>query len=241
MKYLVEGQEQDTVIARNEAIPSLINHLEELTLIDPASGSGHILVTGFELLFKMYREQGYTAKNAAISILQNNLFGLDIDDRAMQLARFAVLLKAAEFYPEVLNASESNPLLLPHIYSFPENTIDYIFAPEAISVSRLKEYLGYQIAEEVIERWNEDFVDPDTGIVVTIERTKNIIDKWEKVDEEAIEILKEHNKTSVLISTYKPVSEFIETTEYNIVFEVAKALSLLRQGKNALRVSSRSG
>ena len=115
MKYLVEN---DTVIP--SAVEGLIQNLEELTLIDPASGSGHILVTGFDLLFKMYREQGYTAKNAAISILQNNLFGLDIDDRAMQLARFAVLLKAAEFYPEVLNASDSNPLLLPHIYSFPE-------------------------------------------------------------------------------------------------------------------------
>ena len=232
MKYLVESQEQDTVIARNEANSSLIHNLEELTLIDPASGSGHILVTGFELLFKMYREQGYTAKNAVISILQNNIYGLDIDDRAMQLARFAVLLKAAEFYPEILNASDSNSLILPHIYSFPENTIDYIFTSEAISVSRLKEYIGYQIAETVIERWNEDFVDPDSGIVVPIERTKNIIDTWEKVDEEAIEILKEHNKTSVLINTYKPVSEFLETTEHNIVFEVANALSLLRQGKN---------
>ena len=148
MKYLVEGQEQDTFIARNGAIPSLINHLEELTLIDPASGSGHILVTGFELLFKMYREQGYTAKNAAISILQNNLFGLDIDDRAMQLARFAVLLKAAEFYPEVLNASDSNPLLLPNIYSFPEthhfhlDEIQSFLIPKgATYVAELKEAL----------------------------------------------------------------------------------------------------
>lgn len=112
MKYLVDSHCEEQ--------SNLINHLEELTLIDPASGSGHILVTGFELLFKMYREQGYTAKNAVISILQNNLFGLDIDDRAMQLARFAVLLKAAEFHPEVLKASDNNPLLLPHIYSFPE-------------------------------------------------------------------------------------------------------------------------
>lgn len=121
MKYLVEN---DTVTSNElpiqEESRSLITSLEELTLIDPASGSGHILVTGFELLFKMYREQGYTAKNAVTSILQNNLFGLDIDDRAMQLARFAVLLKATEFYPEVINPLDSKTLLLPHIYSFPE-------------------------------------------------------------------------------------------------------------------------
>jgi hypothetical protein len=117
MKYLVEN---DTFIARNEAITPLIGNLEDLTLIDPAAGSGHILVTGFELLFKMYREQGYTAKNAVLSILQNNLFGLDIDDRAMQLARFAVLLKAAENYPEILTVNANNALVLPNIYSFPE-------------------------------------------------------------------------------------------------------------------------
>lgn len=123
MKYLVEShcEERSNLTTTVEANPSLIHNLEELTLIDPASGSGHILVTGFDLLFKMYREQGYTAKNAVTSILKDNLFGLDIDDRAMQLARFAVLLKAAEFYPEILNASDSNPLLLPHIYSFPES------------------------------------------------------------------------------------------------------------------------
>lgn len=126
MKYLVEASVNEQGLMVNEKPDTIhnsqltIHNLSELTLIDPASGSGHILVTGFDLLFKMYREQGYTAKNAVISILQNNLYGLDIDDRAMQLARFAVLLKAAEFYPEILNASESNPLLLPRIYSFPE-------------------------------------------------------------------------------------------------------------------------
>ena len=126
MKYLVEASVNDQGLMVNEKSdtinnsPLTINNLEELTLIDPASGSGHILVTSFELLFKMYREQGYTAKNAVISILQNNIYGLDIDDRAMQLARFAVLLKATEFFPEVINPLDSKTLLLPHIYSFPE-------------------------------------------------------------------------------------------------------------------------
>jgi hypothetical protein len=146
MKYLVENE--DNVIPRNEAISSLIENLEELTLIDPASGSGHILVTGFELLFKMYREQGYTAKNAVISVLQNNIYGLDIDDRAMQLARFAVLLKAAEFYPEIVSASDSNPLVLPHIYSFPESNHfqleeiqSFLTAKGGVFVAELKEAL----------------------------------------------------------------------------------------------------
>lgn len=145
MKYLVEN-EKDTLSPRAES-RGLIHNLEELTLIDPASGSGHILVTGFDLLFKMYREQGYTAKNAVISILQNNLYGLDIDDRAMQLARFAVLLKAAEFYPEILLTPPSGAGGL-HIYSFPEShhfqldEIQSFLTPEgAAYVAELKEAL----------------------------------------------------------------------------------------------------
>ncbi|MFA9187571.1 BREX-1 system adenine-specific DNA-methyltransferase PglX [Flavobacterium magnesitis] len=154
MKYLVEASVNDQGLMVNEKSdtinnsPLTINNLEELTLIDPASGSGHILVTGFELLFKMYREQGYTAKNAVISILQNNIYGLDIDDRAMQLARFAVLLKAAEFYPEILNASDSNPLVLPHIYSFPakyhfqlEDLQNFLSSKGGNFVAELKEAL----------------------------------------------------------------------------------------------------
>lgn len=108
MKYLVENDSDQ----QSEAI---ITDITELTLIDPASGSGHILVTGFELLFNMYREEGYTAKQAVDNILKNNLYGLDIDDRAMQLARFAVLLKAAQFDADILNRG-----VIPHIYSFPE-------------------------------------------------------------------------------------------------------------------------
>lgn len=93
----------------------LITGITQLSLLDPASGSGHILVTGFELLFKMYREEGYTSRQAVESILQHNLFGLDIDDRAMQLARFAVLLKAAQYDAGILNRG-----IIPHVYSFPE-------------------------------------------------------------------------------------------------------------------------
>lgn len=108
MKYLVDNESDQ----ESEAI---ITDITELTLIDPASGSGHILVTGFELLFNMYREEGYTSKQAVDNILKNNLYGLDIDDRAMQLARFAVLLKAAQFDADILNRG-----IIPHIYSFSE-------------------------------------------------------------------------------------------------------------------------
>ncbi|SKB34957.1 DNA methyltransferase [Maribacter arcticus] len=116
MKYLVEN-ENDNVIA-SATKQSLIKDLTQLTLIDPAAGSGHILVTGFDLYMKMYREAGYTANQAVQNILRHNLYGLDIDDRAMQLSRFAVLLKAAQYDASILE----DPIL-PHIYSFPEDTL----------------------------------------------------------------------------------------------------------------------
>jgi type II restriction/modification system DNA methylase subunit YeeA len=116
MRYLVENED----VKNNEPI---ISGITELTLMDPACGSGHILVEGFDLLMKMYLEEGYTKKNAAISILENNLYGLEIDDRAAQLARFALLLKAASYYPEIINLplSETNKEGC-NIYAFPEPT-----------------------------------------------------------------------------------------------------------------------
>jgi len=67
---------------------------QDLTVCDPACGSGHILVYAFDLLFEIYREQGYLERDIPELILTHNLFGLDIDDRAVQLASFAVLMKA---------------------------------------------------------------------------------------------------------------------------------------------------
>lgn len=67
------------------------------TAIDPCMGSGHILVYAFDVLMEIYRESGYSERDAAVSIIQNNLFGLDIDAFAAQLAYFAVMMRAREY------------------------------------------------------------------------------------------------------------------------------------------------
>ena len=108
MKYLVEGENP-------EYGNPIIKEPTELKLLDPACGSGHILVEGFDLLFLMYKEDFYTDEEAVESILKYNLFGLDIDKRAVQLSRFAVCLKAAKRYPDVLKKG-----WMPHIYAMPE-------------------------------------------------------------------------------------------------------------------------
>ena len=90
---------------------------EDVRFLDPCMGSGHILVYAFGVLMEIYKESGYTERDAAAMIVQNNLFGLDIDDRASQLAYFAVMMKARSYdrrflsrgiKPNVLAIKESN-------------------------------------------------------------------------------------------------------------------------------------
>ena len=69
-------------------------NLENLKILDPCMGSGHILVYVFRLLYKMYKEQGYLEKDISINILKNNIYGLDIDERAGQLSYLALILEA---------------------------------------------------------------------------------------------------------------------------------------------------
>ncbi len=94
MEYYIEPAEQtDEVNAQLAAItPNELNP-EELTLIDPASGSGHILVEAYELFKAIYLERGYRQRDVPQLILEKNLFGLDIDPRAAQLTGFALMMK----------------------------------------------------------------------------------------------------------------------------------------------------
>ncbi|WP_296241672.1 MULTISPECIES: BREX-1 system adenine-specific DNA-methyltransferase PglX [unclassified Psychrobacter] len=97
MEYYIEPAEQtDEVNAQLKAITPESLNPEELTLIDPASGSGHILVEAYDLFKAIYLERGYRQRDIAQLILENNLFGLDIDQRAAQLTGFALMMKGRE-------------------------------------------------------------------------------------------------------------------------------------------------
>ncbi len=82
----------------------------DLTFFDPCVGSGHILVYAFDVLMEIYREAGYSDRDAALSIVENNLFGMDIDKRAYQLAYFAVMMKARSYNRRALTKGISNNL-----------------------------------------------------------------------------------------------------------------------------------
>ena len=127
--YLDEAPQEPQVQAKLAEIRKEYAALnpEDLTLIDPCMGSGHILVYAFDVLMQIYTSVGYSERDAAKSILEHNLYGLDIDDRAYQLAYFAVMMKARQYNRRVLNGEntchvyaiqESNPINRAHLKFF---------------------------------------------------------------------------------------------------------------------------
>jgi hypothetical protein len=112
MAYYIEPAEQTLEVQEQlKAITPASLNPEELTLLDPASGSGHILVEAYDLFKAIYQERGYRARDIPALILQKNLFGLEIDDRAAQLAAFALMMKARADDRRIFD-SEAKPNIL---------------------------------------------------------------------------------------------------------------------------------
>ena len=97
--YLNEAEQEEEVKVELEKICKEYAKLkpEEIKVIDPCSGSGHILCVLFDVLVRIYEDFGYTAREAVTSIVEKNLYGLDIDERAAQLSYFAVMMKARQY------------------------------------------------------------------------------------------------------------------------------------------------
>lgn len=116
--YMDEAQQEPEVAAKLAEIRQgyASMQLEDIKLLDPCMGSGHILVYAFDMLMEIYRTMGYTDRDAVRSIVENNLYGLDIDDRAAQLAYFAVMMKACEYDRRFLRRG-----IQPHVCAMQES------------------------------------------------------------------------------------------------------------------------
>lgn len=116
--YLEEAQQEPQVQAQLSEISKQYADLtpEQINVIDPCCGSGHILAYLFDVLMQIYENYGYTPRDAVASILQNNLYGLDIDDRAAQLAYFAVMMKARRYDRRFFSHTTQ-----PHVYAIEES------------------------------------------------------------------------------------------------------------------------
>ena len=120
-RYYIEPSNDDQVEIDLKIIQnSKMLNVEDILIIDPCMGSGHILVYIFDLLMDIYVSEGYTVKDASVSILKNNIYGFDIDKRAYQFAYFAIMMKARSYNRIIFDEN-----VIPRVYSIEEsNGID---------------------------------------------------------------------------------------------------------------------
>ena len=125
--YLEEAEQEPEVQAQLAEIRKEYAALtpDQLKVIDPCSGSGHILAYMFDVLMKIYESYGYTTREAVANIVENNIYGLDIDDRAAQLAYFAVTMKARQYDRRFFSRG-----IQPHVYAIVESNHVDKFAVE---------------------------------------------------------------------------------------------------------------
>lgn len=118
--YLEEAEQEPEVQAQLATVRKEYAALkpEEIRVIDPCMGSGHILCVIFDVLVRIYEDYGYTAREAAVKIVENNLWGLDIDERAAQLSYFAVMMKARQYDRRFFARK-----VQPHVYAIRETNI----------------------------------------------------------------------------------------------------------------------
>ena len=190
--------EQQLITIRKE---SEILKPEDITVIDPCMGSGHILVYVFEVLMDIYVSEGFTEKDACESILKNNIYGLDIDKRAYQLAYFAVLMKARKYNRRILTKGIS-PLLC----SIEEtNSISKEFIEELISQDRtIEDAFNYLISSF---KNGKEFGSILTIKPIDFEKINNLISKFESNNNltklkylDEINLLKNIINQSILLS-----------------------------------------
>lgn len=121
---------------RKKAAPLCCINLDTAT--DPCAGSGHILAYMFGMLMKIYESYGYTIREAVTSSVENNIYGLDIDGRAVQLAYFAIMMKARQYDCQFFSRS-----IQPHVYAIVESNHVDKFAVEYFCNGDADTIIGY--------------------------------------------------------------------------------------------------
>src|SRR5690554_462149 len=176
MPYFIEPGEQPPEVQAqlDETLPDAIDP-ESIKVLDPACGSGHILVEAYKILKAIYEERGYRSRDIPQQILKHNLFGLDIDDRAGQLAGFALMMLAREddrrlfsrvaegdVTLNVLSLKEAGHLDLPQLWQdlnlsgdWQQGSSQSLFESEQVDLSSASADERYQLLQRTLERFEE--------------------------------------------------------------------------------------
>lgn len=137
--YLEEAEQEPDVQTQLNEIRAKSKDIrpEDIKVLDPAMGSGHILAYAFDVLYDIYKSEGYSERDIPRLILENNLYGLDIDDRAAQLAYFAVMMKARSKSRRIFRENINiNVCAVQESNGFPKEAIDYLVNPEETEIEK---------------------------------------------------------------------------------------------------------
>lgn len=209
--YLPEAEQEPEVREQLNKISTEASENFDITkikVLDPCMGSGHILVYAFDVLMQMYVEFGYSEREAAKSIVENNLYGLDIDNRAGQLAYFAVMMKARKYNRRILNVETK-----PNVTAIQEsNSIN----PDYLSLFGESESKAHELLENM-----EDVKDLGSIIRVklTVEELTELKNKAEEIENSVYDNFFDKARQAGIVAEFIPIIEqaIILAQKYEVV------------------------
>ena len=161
-------------------------NVEDIKIIDPSMGSGHMLTYSFDMLYEIYEDLGWSRKDAVLSILKNNLYGLEIDKRAGQLASFAIMMKGREKFPRLLKVWDDS-----------EDKLNTLWIDESNEVSEEVRKLIYSNSLKNLEILLDNFIDAkEYGSILKLEKLDN-----SKLEEELEKLIEAYKKQGQLTLT----------------------------------------
>ena len=195
--YLNEAEQEADVEEQLKAMGQEYRNLkpEDIRVIDPCMGSGHILVYAFDVLMQIYESYGYSRREAAKSIVENNIYGLDIDDRAFQLAYFAIMMKARSYNRRFLTLG-----IEPNLCVIQEsNGLQYD--------KDMGEFLLEEEHRETLQYLLQTFVDAkEYGSILNVEKRDydSFLKAWELAAEAALENV-------IMMGWYRECNQIVPT------------------------------
>ena len=206
--YLEEAEQEPDVQAQLASIREEYKALkpEDILCIDPCSGSGHILAYMFDVLVQIYEAYGVDTRTAVASIVENNIYGLDIDDRAAQLAYFSVMMKACQYDKRFIRRK-----VQPHVYAIVEsNHVD----PYAVEYfcngdAKLKGAMDTIIAEL------HDAKEYGSIITVSQQDWKALYARFDEIQNESVMSI--YTDVAIELKTMVQVAEILSTKYMAVV------------------------
>lgn len=206
--YLEEAEQEPDVQAQLASIREEYKALkpEDILCIDPCSGSGHILAYMFDMLIQIYEAYGVDTRTAVASIVENNIYGLDIDDRAAQLAYFSVMMKACQYDKRFLRRK-----VQPHVYAIVEsnhvdpNVVDYFCNGDA----KLKAAM-----DTIIEELHDA---KEYGSIITVSQQDwdALYTRFDEIQNESVMSI--YTDTAIRLKVMVSVAEILSNKYHSVV------------------------